>query len=103
MGKKTNPYLQLATNLLRNTTEGYKDHSIEGTGCPSCGHGSTDVYECVDCNESVFVSRNRMTPEELRDALRKSHRRGCSIPLIQKAQHEAGLHDEDKQSEHEGD
>ena len=70
----------LAEKVLAQLLAEHPDLTIEvpAVGCESCGY-STDTV-CIMCSFDDW----------------KGHRDGCSVPLIQAAQHEAGLHKEPK-------
>ena len=75
----------LAEKVLAQLLEAHPDLTITktvGGGCESCGVSTTTHCILCDAEEWMYASPNI------------PHRDGCSVPLIQAAQHEAGLHEE---------
>ncbi len=74
----------LAEKVLAQLLEAHPNLTIiktEGGGCESCGVSTTT--HCILCDADDWLYAHAI-----------QHREGCSVPLIQAAQHEAGLHKE---------
>ena len=86
---------KVLAQLAKNTRGRFVVEGTDG-GCESCGYGG-NYMRCVLCQEEITDAEDSRSDiyngHETRH-LRIKHRDGCSVPLIQAAQHEAGLHKE---------
>ena len=77
----------LAEKVLAQLLEAHPKLTIErthGSTCESCGNWTTT--HCILCDAEILEW----------DSPFGTHEKGCSVPLIQAAQHEAGLHKESR-------
>ena len=78
---------QFVADLLKQHPGALIDHNTGG-GCESCGWGSQRT-RCLICD---VETREYLSQYIGYGTEAFPHREGCSVPLILKAQHEAGLH-----------
>ena len=89
---------QVLAQLAKDTRGRFVIEGEDG-GCESCGWGG-NYMRCVLCQGQITDKQDTRENGDKSDwetrHLRIKHREGCSVPLIQAAQHEAGLHKEPK-------